>query len=104
MNLVKAKGGFMKKDKTHYKYLGIILIGGGSSWYQDDNIGKVAIKTAKQCKRDWKCLFNFRNHVFTINIYDITKFKNGWIFDYQQGMRCQKTSKPIKLLKTVYAV
>tara|TARA_E500000318_G_scaffold111848_1_gene132135 strand:+ start:1810 stop:2088 length:279 start_codon:yes stop_codon:yes gene_type:complete len=92
----------MKKEK-HYKYLGLILINGGSSFYHDDTIGKVAINTVKQCKQDWDHL-DFKDHVFSVYVYDISKFNDGWIFDYQLGMRCPKTKKPIKLLKEVFAV
>ena len=93
----------MKKEK-HYKYLGIIFINGGSSWYIDDDIGKVAIKTAKICKEDWGRYYDLKNQIFTVNIFDISKFNDGWIFDYQLGMRCSKTQKRIKLLKEVFAV
>jgi len=96
----------MKKEK-HYKYLGIIFINGGSSWYQDDDIGKVAIKTAKICKEDWGRYYKLKNQIFTVNIFDISKFKDGWVFnDYlgRSSMICKKTKKPIKLLKEVFVV
>lgn len=94
----------MGKEKKHYKYLGIIFIGGGSSWYVDDTIGKTAVKSAKQCKRDWSHLFKLKGEVLSVNIYDISNLEEGWNFDLWTGMRCNKTDKKIELLKTVYAV
>ena len=96
----------MKIDKEKKHYLGIILIGLGSSWYQGDNIGKVATKVAKLARQDWKHLFKLKNHVFTVNVYDITELGDDeeWCLDYQSGMRNTKTNKEIKLLKMVYAV
>ena len=88
-----------KENKKQKFYLGIILIGGGSSWYQDDEIGKVAVKAARQCKRDWKHLFKLKGHVFTVNVYDISNLEDGWSFDLWNGMRCNKTDQEIKLLK-----
>ena len=97
----------MNKEKK-YRYCGIILIGGGSSWQQDwakeNDIGKVVVKATKQCKRDWKHLFNLRNQVLSVNVYDITNLKDGWYFDLCSGMKCNKTNQEINLLKTVYAV
>ena len=94
----------MGKEKKHYKYLGIIFIGGGSSWYQDDDIGKVAIKTAKICKEDWGRYYDLKNQILTVNIFDISKFKDGWVCNDYLGMICKKTKKPIKLVKEVFAV
>ena len=93
-----------KENKKQKFYLGIIFIGVGSSWYQDDEIGKVAVKAARQCKRDWKHLFKLKGHVFAVNVYDISNVEDGWSFDSWNGMRCNKTDQEIKLLKTVYAV
>ena len=96
----------MKIDKEKKHYVGFILISGGSTWYQGDNIGKVATKAAKLARQDWKHLFKLKNHVFTVNIYDITELGDDkeWQMDYQRGMRCTKTDKKIELLKVVYAV
>tara|TARA_R110000796_G_scaffold25292_1_gene71465 strand:+ start:163 stop:453 length:291 start_codon:yes stop_codon:yes gene_type:complete len=96
----------MKIDKEKKHYVGFILIGLGSTWYQGDNIGKVATKAAKLARQDWKHLFKLKNHVFTVNIYDITELGDDkeWQMDYQRGMRCTKTDKKIELLKMVYAV
>ena len=96
----------MKIDKEKKHYVGFILIGLGSTWYQGDNIGKVATKAAKLARQDWKHLFKLKNHVFTVNIYDITELGDDkeWQMDYQRGMRCTKTDKKIELLKVVYAV
>jgi|14_taG_2_1085336.scaffolds.fasta_scaffold10060_4 hypothetical protein len=94
----------MKKDKKEIQYVGLIFIGGGSTWFQGSDIGHVSVKCARLCKRDWQHLFKFkRNHVFPVNIYDISEIKDEWCFDYINGLHCVETNKQIKLLKTVYA-
>jgi len=96
----------MKKNKkTKKQYLAIIYIGmGGCSWLIGDDIGEVAVEVAKMCKQDWKHLFKFKKkHVHPVNIFDFTN-SEGWYSRLDMVVKDRDTNKPLKHLKTVYAV
>ena len=91
-----------KKKPT--KIVGIIFIGGGSSWFQGDDEGKVAVQAAKICKADWGHLFKFKkNEVFPVNLFDASEGKHGWSCDMNMQVTCNETDKPFPKIKTVYA-
>jgi len=93
-----------KENKPSKKIVGIIFIGGGSSWFQGDDEGKVAVQAAKICKADWKHLFKFeKNHVFPVNLFDASEGKYGWHCDMNMQVTCDQTDKPFPKIKTVYA-
>tara|TARA_A100000171_G_C2016101_1_gene88809 strand:- start:200 stop:502 length:303 start_codon:yes stop_codon:yes gene_type:complete len=92
------------ENKPSKKIIGIIFIGGGSSWFQGDDEGKVAVQAAKICKADWKHLFKFeKNHVFPVNLFDASEGKHGWHCDMNMQVTCDQTDKPFPKIKTVYA-
>ena len=85
------------------KYLGIIFIAMGSTYWTGTDIGKVAIDCAKCCRSDWKHLFKLpKGHVYPVNIYDYTEAK-GWHCGFDGVVKCNKTNKQLKFVKTVYA-
>lgn len=94
-----------QENKKPKKYLGIIYIGmGGCTWLIGDDIGEVAVEVAKMCKQDWKHLFKFKKkHVHPVNIYDFTNLE-GWYAGLDMVVKDKETDKPLKHLKTVYAV
>ena len=92
----------MKKQEA--TMVGIIYIGGGSSWYQDTDATKIAIQCAKICKADWKHLFKFkRKQDFPVNLYDISKCNKGWSATFD-GVFDEETSKRLPFIKTIHVV
>ena len=92
-----------KTDKAT-KLAIIFTSGGGSSWCQgsDDN-HVLSYKAGKHFKRDWKHLFKLpKGHVYPVNIYDYTEAK-GWHCGFDGVVKCNKTNKQLKFVKTVYA-
>ena len=48
--------------------LGIIYLGGGSSWLEGTDETDVAIACAKMCKMDWKHLFKFKTFIAPVKL------------------------------------
>ena len=87
-----------KVNKSEFDFCGIVFIGGGSSWVYASSPEDAATKAAKQCKRDWKSLFEFeRQHEFKVCIYDM-KEHNGWYADHR-GVFDKETNKEIPLMR-----
>lgn len=81
-------------------FCAIVFIGGGSSWAWAPSKEEAATKAAKQCKRDWKTLYQFkRKHEFKVCVYDM-KDHDGWYADYR-GVFDSKTKQEIPLLEVV---
>jgi len=89
------------KNKKPATKVGIILLGGGSTWYQGNDAKDIAVKCAKMCKSDWKHLFKFkRKEEFKVNIYDVTTAVSGWWSDYG-NVYCDETNKRMPHLETI---
>lgn len=61
-------------------YLGIVLVGGGSSWHTGKTPEEAARKAAKVTVSDWSRLFKFGD-TLKVNVYDIAGV-NEWELDY----------------------
>ena len=85
--------------------LGIIYLGGGSSWLEGTDETDVAIACAKMCKMDWKHLFKFKKKQrFAVNIYNISKLgTKGW-YAAAHGVWDDETKKPIPHKKTIWVI
>lgn len=85
----------MSKD-----YCGIVFIGGGSSWAWADTKEAAALNAAKQCKKDWKSLYDFKKEQeFKVCVYAM-KDREGWYADYR-GVMDDKTHEVIPILAVV---
>ena len=85
--------------------LGIIYMGGGSSWLEGTDETDTAFDCAKMCKMDWGHLFKFKKkQKFGVNIYDISKLgTKGWYAD-AHGVWVDKTKEPIPHKKTIFVI
>ena len=92
-------------NKPEANILGIIYIGGGSSWIEGTDETEVAFDCAKMCKMDWKHLFKFkRKHKFAVNIFDISKLGiKGWHATFD-GVFNHATNEKIPHKKTIWVI
>ena len=81
-------------------YCGIIFIGTGSSWSWGSTPEEAAQKAAKQCKRDWRSMFEFkRQQPFKVNVIDMRE-REGWYADYR-GIMDNQTHEEIPIFKVI---
>lgn len=53
-------------------FLAIVLIGGGSSWYEDADVDKAIKGAAKLVRRDWGHIYDMKKTKIRVNVFDLT--------------------------------
>ena len=97
----------MKKKEKQKRYLGIIFIGMGSSYYLGDegeSMGKVAIMVAKICRQDWGHTFKIKkSDAQPVNMFDATDGSGNWSCGTNGIVKDRDTGKELPRLPVVYA-